>query len=128
MVKAMDAQIGQILATIEAAGMSEDTIIVFTSDNGGERYSDTWPFSGKKSELLEGGLRIPAIVQYPRHVTAGTIREQTMMSMDWLPTLLSLVGTWTDPSYSSDGIDIRALLAGAALVPRTLSWRYLHPA
>src|SRR3546814_15767120 len=78
MVKAMDAQIGQILATIEAAGMSEDTIIVFTSDNGGERYSDTWPFSGKKSELLEGGLRIPAIAQYPRHVPAGTISEQTI--------------------------------------------------
>src|SRR3546814_20661057 len=93
MVKAMDAQIGQILATIEAAGMSEDTIIVFTSDNGGERYSDTWPFSGKKSELLEGGLRIPALVQYPRHVPAGTITEKHMMTRAWPQTRHSVCGT-----------------------------------
>ena len=126
MVKAMDVQIGQILATIEAAGMSEDTIIIFTSDNGGERFSDTWPFSGKKSELLEGGLRVPAIAQYPRHIPAGTTSEQTMMSMDWLPTLLSLAGTSPDPAYPSDGIDLSAALAGDAPVPRTLCWRYLN--
>lgn len=126
MVTSMDAQIGHILATIEAAGMSEDTIIVFTSDNGGERFSDTWPFSGKKTELLEGGLRVPAIVRYPRHIPAGTTSEQTMMSMDWLPTLLSLAGTSPDPAYPSDGIDLSAALAGAAPVSRTLCWRYLN--
>src|SRR3546814_16689567 len=49
-----------------------------------------------------------------------------MMSMDWLPTLLSLVGTSPDPSYPSDGIDLSAALAGAAPVPRTLCWRYLN--
>jgi len=126
MVISMDTQIGKILAALQAAGLAEDTIVIFTSDNGGERYSDTWPFSGKKTELLEGGLRIPAIVRYPRHVPAGTTSQQTMMSMDWLPTLLSLAGTPPDPAYPSDGIDLSGALAGAAPVPRTLCWRYLN--
>ncbi|WP_240704880.1 sulfatase [Croceicoccus sediminis] len=126
MVTAMDEQIGQILSAIEAAGMSDDTIVVFTSDNGGERFSDTWPFSGKKTELLEGGLRIPAIVQYPRHIPAGSKSDQTMMTMDWVPTLLSLAGTWPDPAYPPDGIDLSAVLAGAAPTSRTLCWRYLN--
>ncbi len=126
MVQSMDDQIGRVLAALDAAGLAEDTIVIFTSDNGGERYSDTWPFSGKKTELLEGGLRIPAIVRYPRHVAAGTTSEQTMMSMDWLPTLLSLAGTAPDPAYPSDGIDLSAAFTGAAPVPRTLCWRYLN--
>jgi arylsulfatase A-like enzyme len=126
MVLSMDAQIGRVLAALETAGMGDDTIVVFTSDNGGERFSDTWPFSGKKSELLEGGLRVPAIVRYPRHVPPGTTSEQTMMSMDWLPTLLSLAGASPDPACPPDGIDLSAALAGAAPVPRTLFWRVLH--
>lgn len=113
MVTAMDAQIGRTLTTIEAAGMSENTIIVFTSDNGGERYSDTWPFSGKKTEPLEGGLLVPATVRYPRHVPAGTISEQTMMSMDWLPTLLSLAGASPDAAYRTGSISARPLPAPA---------------
>ena len=48
-----------------------DTIVIFTSDNGGERFSDTWPFTGRKTELLEGGLRIPAIVLWPARIAAG---------------------------------------------------------
>ena len=128
MVLSMDEQIGKVLAAIEAAGMSDDTIVVFTSDNGGERFSDTWPFSGKKTELLEGGLRVPAIVQYPPFVPAGTTSEQVMMSMDWLPTLLSFAGVAPDPAYPPDGIDLSAALTGSSPLPRTLCWRYLHMA
>jgi arylsulfatase A-like enzyme len=126
MVLAMDAAIGRVLAALDRAGVAENTIVVFTSDNGGERYSDTWPFSGKKTELLEGGLRIPAIVRWPGRVRAGSTSDQTMMSMDWLPTFLAAAGAATDPSSPPDGINLGPQLSGAPAVSRKLYWRYNH--
>ena len=61
----MDVQIGRVLQALDANGLADNTIVIFTSDNGGERFADTWPFTGKKTELLEGGLRVPAIVAGP---------------------------------------------------------------
>jgi len=57
MVREMDSAIGRILRALEHSRISKNTVVVFTSDNGGERFSDTWPFTGKKTELLEGGRR-----------------------------------------------------------------------
>ena len=93
MVQRMDLQTGRVLQALDSAGIANDTIVVFTSDNGGERYSDTWPFTGRKSELLEGGLRIPAIVCWPARVPRESVSEQVMITMDWLPTLLAAAGT-----------------------------------
>ncbi len=126
MVLAMDAAIGRVLTALERAGVAENTIVVFTSDNGGERFSDTWPFSGKKTELLEGGVRIPAIVRWPGHVRTGSTSEQTMMSMDWLPTFLAAAGAATDPASPPDGMNLLPQLAGAPAVSRKLYWRYKH--
>jgi len=126
MVTRMDWQIGRIREALRQLGILDNTIIIFTSDNGGERYADTWPFTGKKGELLEGGLRIPAIVRWPRHVAAGTLSEQTVMSMDWLPTLLAAAGASPTPGYRSDGISLLPALGGAPAIQRTLFWRYLN--
>ena len=126
MVARMDMQIGRVLAALDKTRLTQDTIVVFTSDNGGERYSDTWPFSGKKTELLEGGLRIPAIIRWPGHIAPGRVSDQVMMSMDWLPTLLAAAGSKPDPQYPSDGMNLSAALSGAAVVERTLCWRYLN--
>ena len=71
MIEAMDAQIGRVLEALDATGLTDNTIVVFTSDNGGERFSDTWPFTGKKTELLEGGLRIPVRSCWPARIPAG---------------------------------------------------------
>jgi arylsulfatase A-like enzyme len=125
MVRQMDAAIGRILKEIDRTSFSRNTVVVFTSDNGGERFSDTWPFTGKKSELLEGGLRVPAIVRWPGHIKAGSMSEQACMSMDWMPTFVSLAGGKIDPAFPTDGMDLSATLTkGAAPVSRKLFWRY----
>jgi arylsulfatase A-like enzyme len=124
MMKSMDDNIGRVLAKLAALGMERDTIVVFTSDNGGERFSDTWPFTGKKTELLEGGLRIPAIVRWPGVVQPGSQSTAPILSMDWLPTFVAAGGGRQDPAFPSDGMDIRAALAGGALPERSLFWRY----
>jgi arylsulfatase A-like enzyme len=125
MVTQMDLQVGRVLQALEANGIADNTIVIFTSDNGGERFSDTWPFTGKKTELLEGGLRIPALVRWPGHIRAGSTSEQVAISMDWMPTLLALAGTKPDPSYPPDGISlVPTLTQNAAPVPRKLYWRY----
>lgn len=125
MVTALDRQVGRVLDELKRANIDGNTIVIFTSDNGGERFSDTWPFSGKKSELLEGGLRIPAIVRWPDHIKAGTTTEQVAISMDWLPTLLAAAGTQPDPAFPPDGINLLpALTENAAPVPRKLFWRF----
>ena len=93
--------------------MLENTIIVFTSDNGGERFADTWPFTGRKTELLEGGLRIPSIVHWPAKIRSGRTTEQVSISMDWFPTLLAAAGTSADPDYPTDGLNLLPMLTGS---------------
>jgi arylsulfatase A-like enzyme len=125
MVQAMDRQIGRVLQALDANGLSGNTVVIFTSDNGGERFSDTWPFTGIKTELLEGGLRVPALICWPDRIPAGGISEQVMISMDWLPTLLDGTGTTPDGDYPPDGMNLLPVLTGQhATVPRKLFWRY----
>jgi arylsulfatase A-like enzyme len=125
LVTALDAAIGRVLESLQRQGLANDTIVVFTSDNGGERFSHMWPFSGQKTELLEGGIRVPAIVRWPRRLRAGGVLDQVAISMDWLPTLLAAAGTAPDPAYPPDGQDLLpALLGQRATVERTLFWRY----
>jgi arylsulfatase A-like enzyme len=125
MVQAMDLQIGRVLQVLDATGLAHDTIVIFTSDNGGERFSDTWPFTGIKTELLEGGLRVPALVCWPGRIPAGRVSDQVMITMDWFPTLLAAAGTAPHPDYPPDGICLLPVLTGErGPEPRRLFWRY----
>jgi len=125
MVTAMDEQIGRVMQALESTGIANNTIVIFTSDNGGERFADTWPFTGMKTELLEGGLRIPAIIRWPGHVPAGVTNDQVAISMDWFPTLLAAGGTAPHPDYPTDAMNLLPILTGQATpVQRTLFWRY----
>ncbi|MGE0226420.1 MAG: sulfatase [Acetobacteraceae bacterium] len=125
MVQAMDRQIGRVLQALDTHGLAGNTIVIFTSDNGGERFSDTWPFTGIKTELLEGGLRVPALICWPDRIPAGQISAQVTVTMDWMPTLLQAAGTAPDPACPPDGISLLPLLTGArSPEPRTLFWRY----
>ncbi len=125
MVQSLDINIGRVLQALEVHGLANNTIVIFTSDNGGERFSGIWPFTGMKGELLEGGLRIPAIARWPGRIPAGKVSDQVMISMDWMPTLLGAAGTQTDPSYPPDGDNLLPVLTGeAAPHPRKLFWRF----
>src|SRR6516164_5114459 len=92
MVEAMDRQIGNVLQALDTNDLTDNSIVIFTSDNGGERFADTWPFTGKKTELLEGGLRIPAVISWPARIPRGETSEQVSISMDWVATLLAAAG------------------------------------
>jgi arylsulfatase A-like enzyme len=125
MIEEMDRQIGRVLQALDANGLTKNTIVIFTSDNGGERFADTWPFTGKKTELLEGGLRIPAVISWPDRIARGQTSDQVFISMDWVPTLLAAAGGEPDPSYPTDGMNLLPVLThNGKPIPRKLFWRY----
>jgi arylsulfatase A-like enzyme len=125
MIQEMDLQIGRVLEALRKNGLTDNTIVIFTSDNGGERFADTWPFTGRKTELLEGGLRIPAIISWPAHIPQGRTTDQVAITMDWLPTLVAAADVSPDPAFPPDGINLLPILMGnSAVVERKLFWRY----
>lgn len=124
MVEAMDQNVAKVLAALKRTGKANNTIVVFTSDNGGERFSETWPFTGYKGELLEGGIRVPVLMSWPGHIAPGSKSAQVIVSMDFLPTLLAMAGGNVAGAGTFDGIDLSPQLTGkAAPVARTLHWR-----
>jgi len=124
MVEAMDANVAKVLAALDRMGMRDNTIVVFTSDNGGERFSDTWPFVGVKGELLEGGIRVPILMQWPGKIAPGSRSEQVMTSMDFLPTLRAMAGKRIGVSEHFDGADLSKQLIQGETVRRTVFWRF----
>ncbi len=126
MVTSLDRNVGRVLARLYELGLDRDTVVVFTSDNGGERFSDNWPFSGIKTELLEGGIRVPFIVKWPGLTAPGSESDTPALSMDFLPTFVAAAGGRPHPDYPSDGVDIRPALMGGALPERTLYWRFFN--
>lgn len=124
MVESMDANIGRVLAELKRQGMERNTLVIFTSDNGGERFSDTWPLTGMKGELLEGGIRVPLIAAWPGNMSNGMTSDQVIISMDMLPTLAAAAG---DPKTiaSIDGHNMLSFLkAPHQSIDRILFWRH----
>jgi arylsulfatase A-like enzyme len=122
MMLSMDAGIGRVLAALRRARLERDTLVIFTSDNGGERYSFNWPFSFQKMYLHEGGIRVPAIVRWPGVVPAGSVTEQAAVTMDWAATMLAAAGV--PATASLDGDNLLPVLAGQReAYDRALFWR-----
>jgi len=124
MLRSLDNGIGRVLDALERSGRASNTIVVFTSDNGGERFAKSWPLNGMKGELLEGGIRVPLIVRWPNRVRAGSQSNELAMTMDWLPTFLDAAGAKADADAPSDGISLLPAFDGGTLPERTLFWRY----
>ena len=129
MIRQMDEGIGRIVDALQRIGAEQDTLLVFTSDNGGERYSDTWPFVGQKMDLLEGGIRVPLVARWPGVIPRGTVTAQVAITMDWVPTLLSCAGVAPDPSHALDGMDLTPVLRTPDVIAhRALFWLMRHRA
>jgi arylsulfatase A-like enzyme len=124
MMQRLDEGVGRIMGALGDAGRERDTLVVFTSDNGGERYSYNWPLSNGKGSLSEGGIRVPAIAYMPGRVLAGRTTELTTISMDWTATLIAVAGATPDPAYPLDGRDLSPVFRGEqAGFDRTVFWR-----
>jgi len=123
MMKSLDSAVGKIVKAVDDKGLT-NTVIIFTSDNGGERYSDNSPYKGSKMSLWEGGIREPAFVRWLGKIQENSTTNQVVTTMDWTATILSLAGGKADSNFPLDGMDISQILAGKKKeVDRTLYWR-----
>ncbi len=124
MIEAMDAAIGRVLQGIDDLGLREDTMVIFTSDNGGfSGVADNRPLRDAKGDLYEGGLRVPLIVRWPKHVPAGKTSAIPVVSMDFYPTILEAAGLKTPAPL--DGHSLLPTFAGATdLKNRSLYFHY----
>ena len=124
MMRSLDEGVGRVLRALEDAGHARRTLVIFTSDNGGERFSYNWPFTGRKFELYEGGIRVPAFVRWPGLVPSNRTTEQAAITMDWTATILAAAGARAHADYPLDGVDMLPVMRGErAPFERTLFWR-----
>lgn len=130
MVEAMDQAVGKVLDKLDALGIADKTIVVFTSDNGGLSTSEGSPTSnlplrGGKGWMYEGGIREPWLWRVPGVTEAGAVCAQPMCSIDLLPTILELTGQ-AAVAHAIDGVSIAAALRGEGMPERPLFWHYPH--
>ena len=127
MIHHMDEGIGQVMDALRAHGLQDNTLVVFTSDNGGERFSDNWPLVGGKMDLTEGGIRVPWIAHWPAVIAAQGVSDQQCMTMDWSATLLQAAGVDAQPDYPLDGVSLLPVLKDSThSFHRPLYWRMNH--
>ncbi len=125
MIHHMDEGIGWLLEAVRREGMEENTLVVFTSDNGGERFSDNWPLVGGKLDLTEGGIRVPWLARWPARLPRGVTSLQHCMTMDWTVTMLAAAGVPTQ-DQALDGVSLLPVLSGGPVFHRPLYWRMKH--
>jgi arylsulfatase A-like enzyme len=119
MVAAMDEAIGQVVAALEETGQRKNTLIVFSSDNGGPqpgRVTTNGPLHAGKGTIYEGGIRVCALANWPGHIPTGTIREP-IHAVDWYPTLVTLAGGSLEQPLPPDGLDVWPVLTRGAKTP-----------
>jgi arylsulfatase A-like enzyme len=132
MVEAMDLAVGTVLDALEDLNLATNTIIFFTSDNGGLSTSEGGPTSNLplragKGWLYEGGIREPTLIRWPGKTGAGLVIDAPVMSTDFYPTILDMTGTTLLPSQHIDGVSLAPLLRGDGALPeRALYWHYPH--
>ena len=125
MIAQMDEGIGRLMAELDRVGAASNTLIVFTSDNGGERFSDNWPLIGGKMDLTEGGIRVPYVVRWPARVPPGKTSSELIITMDWAATMLDAAGVSPHPDFPLDGLSLTRLIERPETerLDRALFWR-----
>ena len=124
MVSAMDENIGRLLNKLKGLGLDENTIVIFTSDNGGIRFiSHQDPLRAGKGSYYEGGVRVPLIIKWPGMTTPGTRSDERTLNMDFFPTLQAMAQPEIKATFL-DGIDITPVFSGQQLEDRDLFWHF----
>ncbi|MDQ2670187.1 MAG: sulfatase-like hydrolase/transferase [Gemmatimonadota bacterium] len=124
MVRALDEAAGRILVALERAKLVERTLVIFTSDNGGVRYSSMGGLAGMKQQLWEGGIRVPMFMRWPGVIPAGVTTTQVATTLDLSATILAAAGAAPAASHPLDGIDLLPILTGSEPVrERSVCWR-----
>jgi arylsulfatase A-like enzyme len=130
MITRLDRYVGRILDLLDELKLADNTIVVFSSDNGAtylgpmaEFFNSVDHLRGLKGQSYEGGLRVPAIVRYPGKVAAGSTSDRVSGFEDWTPTLMKMVGGDASMAEGTDGIDFSATLLGKKQEPRDFLYR-----
>ncbi len=128
MVEAMDQAVGKVLAKLDELGLHENTLVIFTSDNGGLSTSEGWPTSNLplragKGWMYEGGIREPLLVRWPAVIKPGAVVKNPVSSPDFFPTFSEISGGSVD---EADGVSLLPLFKGETLAERALFWHYPH--
>ena len=128
MLERADQGVGEIVRALERLGLTRNTLVIFTNDNGGEWLSDNGPLFHRKDTLWEGGIRVPAIFRWPARLPRGRTSAQAGRVMDLTASILAATGTRPPSDLPLDGIDLLPVLAGRApVVDRSLFWRIDTP-
>jgi len=127
MVKSMDENVGKVLATLEKTGLAENTLVIFTNDNGGQTKTgaNNFPLKGRKGTLWEGGIRVPCAIRWPGQIKQGIVIDDPISTIDFLPTFVALASGRVKPEWKLDGINVMPRLTGQqkSLPTRDLFWR-----
>jgi hypothetical protein len=133
MLESVDDSVGRVLAKLEAVGLTDDTVVIFTSDNGGLSTQEgpntpatsNAPLRNGKGYLQEGGIRVPLLVRWPGQVKQGAIERTPVSSIDLFPTIAALAAV--PPRQQVDGVNLEGALRGTRTLPaRALHWHYPH--
>ncbi|MEZ6095922.1 MAG: sulfatase-like hydrolase/transferase [Pirellulaceae bacterium] len=127
LVKNLDENVGRILDAIEAKGLRERTLIIFTNDNGGQVLTgaNNSPLRGKKGDVWEGGLRVPMAMQWPGRIPSGVVCDTPVITLDFLPTFMKVAGGGGENANALDGMDLTPLFKNPSTTSdaRNLFWR-----
>jgi arylsulfatase A-like enzyme len=125
MIAAVDSSVGRVVAKVDELGIAKNTVIIFSSDNGGlPKVSQLAPLRGQKGSLFEAGVRVPTCVRWTGSIEPGSTCGTPITSVDFLPTFASLAGAKLPTSQPIDGRDISPLFRGAGIDERSIFWHY----
>ncbi|WP_430816514.1 sulfatase-like hydrolase/transferase [Carboxylicivirga sp. RSCT41] len=132
MIRSLDDSVGELMQALTELGVDDNTIIIFTSDNGHYRVKDNnifaLPYKGNKGDVWEGGIRVPYIFKWPEHINGSTSSDSPIVHVDLLPTLADMLDLKMDKSHVMDGISLKKVLLDKGTVSRDipLVWFYTN--
>lgn len=124
MIEAIDTSVKRVVAKVEELGLEKNTLIIFTSDNGGTGIGQIAPLRGTKGSLFEAGVRVPACASWTGQIQPGSTSDTPISSVDFMPTLATLAGAPLPSQQPVDGTDISPVFFGEQIEDRNLFWHY----